>query len=96
MIRVKFAGFWPDIIEYIASAEGWQIEYKQGTWSECLNRLEHSEIDVLPDVAYTEARAKTYDFSHEAVYTSWSRVYTREGTGITIRSSTSKERKLLC
>jgi signal transduction histidine kinase len=78
----KVAGFWPDIVEYVASAEGWKIEYKQGTWAECLTRLEHNEIDILPDVAYSEDRAKTYDFSHEAVYTSWSRVYTRAGTGI--------------
>jgi signal transduction histidine kinase len=76
------AGFWPDIIEYIASAEGWKIEYKRGTWSECLKRLGNNEIDIMPDVAYTIERTKTYDFSHEAVYTSWSRVYTRTGTGI--------------
>lgn len=76
------AGLWPDIIEYIASVEGWKIEYKQGTWSECLKRLANNEIDIMPDIAYTEERSRTYDFSHETVYTSWSRVYTRAGTGI--------------
>jgi ABC-type amino acid transport substrate-binding protein len=78
----KVSGFWPDIIEYIASQEGWKIEYKQGTWSECLQRLENNEIDIMPDVAYTEERTGTYDFSQEAVCTSWSRVYTRIGSGI--------------
>jgi PAS domain S-box-containing protein len=78
----KAAGFWPDIIEYIALAEGWKIEYKHGSWSECLKRLESGEIDIMPDVAFTEERNKIYVFSQEAVYTSWSRVYTRAGTGI--------------
>jgi signal transduction histidine kinase len=76
------SGFWPDIIEYIASEEGWTIEYKRGTWSECLKMLENNEIDIMPDVAYTEERNRTYNFSHEVVYTSWSSVYSREGANI--------------
>jgi PAS domain S-box-containing protein len=76
------AGFWPDIVEYIASEEGWEIEYVPGSWAQCLNRLENNEIDIMPDVAYTEERAALYDFSNEAVYVSWSRVYTREGIDI--------------
>jgi ABC-type amino acid transport substrate-binding protein len=76
------SGFWPDIIEYIASKEGWKIEYIRGTWTECLKRLENNEIDMMPDVAYTEERSRQYDFSHETVYTSWSMVYTRKGVDI--------------
>jgi ABC-type amino acid transport substrate-binding protein len=47
------AGFWPDIINYIAQKEGWKIEYVHGAWLESLQRLENNEIDVMPDVAYT-------------------------------------------
>ena len=75
-------GFWPDIIGYIASKEAWKIEYVPGTWTECLQRLENKEIDVMPDVAYTEERNSQYDFSQEVVYTSWSNVYTRKGANI--------------
>ncbi len=78
----KASGFWPDIIEYIASEEGWEIEYIPGTWEECLRRLGQNEIDIMPDVAYTEERGVLYDFSNETVYTSWSWAYTREGTDI--------------
>ena len=78
----KPAGFWPDIIGYIASEEGWTLEYKHGTWTECLGMLENNEIDIMPDVAYTEERADKYAFSHETVYISWSRVYTRKGVDI--------------
>lgn len=78
----KASGFWPDIIEDIASKEGWTIEYKHGTWSECLKMLENNEIDIMPDVAYTEERSKKFAFPHETVYISWSRVYTRKGVDI--------------
>lgn len=76
------AGFWPEIIEYIAAEEGWEIEYVPGSWAQCLSRLENNEIDIMPDVAYTEERAALYDFSNEVVYVSWSRVYTREEVAI--------------
>ncbi len=76
------SGFWPDIIEYIASEEGWEIEYIHGTWAQCLERLENNEIDVMPDVAYSEDRNRLFDFSNEAVYISWSRVYAKEGIDI--------------
>jgi len=76
------SGFWPPIIEYIAAREGWEIEYVHGTWTECLARLANNEIDIMPDVAYTEERATLYDFSKETVYVSWSRVYARKGVNI--------------
>jgi PAS domain S-box-containing protein len=76
------AGFWPDIIEYIAAEEGWGVEYVPGSWAQSLERLAQNEIDIMPDVAYTEERATLYDFSNETVYVSWSRVYSREGVDI--------------
>jgi PAS domain S-box-containing protein len=78
----EVSGFWPDIIKRIASEEGWEIQYVHGTWTECLDKLEKNEIDVMPDVAYSDDRAKIYDFGDESVYTSWSLVYTRPGTNI--------------
>lgn len=78
----KASGFWPDIIEYIGSKENWNIEYVYGTWEECMSRLETGEIDVMPDVAYSEERAGLYRFSEETVYVSWSSVYVREGEKI--------------
>ncbi|MDD5339207.1 MAG: transporter substrate-binding domain-containing protein [Dehalococcoidales bacterium] len=76
------AGFWPDIINYIAAQEGWQIEYIHGTWTECLDRLEKNEIDMMPDMAYTEERDEKFDFSQEIVYVSWSRVYVKNDSNI--------------
>ena len=76
------SGFWPDITGYIALKEGWNIQYVHGTWAECLQRLAKNEIDIMPDVAFTEERKGTYNFSHEVVYISWSSVYSREGANI--------------
>ncbi len=76
------SGFWPDIIAYIASNERWQVEYVHGTWQQCLKQLRNSEIDMMPDVAFSEERSKVYGFSKEPVYTSWSGVYTRKGSDV--------------
>jgi two-component system, cell cycle sensor histidine kinase and response regulator CckA len=79
----KVAGFWPDLLEHIAEAENWEIEYVWGTWSEGLERLKTKQIEIMPDVAFTEKRNKLYVFSESPVLTSWTRVYAnRENMGI--------------
>ncbi len=78
----KAVGFWPDIIQYIASKEGWKIEWVPGTWRECQERLEAGEIDIMPDVGYTEERSRKYAFQNETVFISWSRVYVPTGSKI--------------
>ncbi len=85
------SGLWPDITEVIASKIGWEIKYVNGTWEECLNKLEANEIDVMPDVAYSEERNTRFDFSKEPVYVSWSLVYARKG--VDIQSVIDLERK---
>lgn len=78
----KPAGFWPEIVNYVATQEGWVIEWVPGTWTECLDRLQKNEIDIMPDVALTEERSLIYDFSNEGVYTSWSMIFERKGAEI--------------
>ena len=76
----QIAGFWPDLIGSIAKKENWQVEYVWGSWNEGLERLKTGAIDILPDVAVTESRKALYDFSHETVLLSWSRLYVSEGS----------------
>jgi len=76
------AGFWVEVMDAVASQEGWTVEYIPGSWEECLNRLEKGEIDIMPDVAFTEKRDEIFLFSDESVYTSWSGIYTKEGEDI--------------
>lgn len=78
----QIAGFWPEILNYIATQEGWQIEWVPGTWEENLARLQAGEIDVLPDVGWTQARSEIYTFSEETVLVSWARLYIPPGSSI--------------
>ena len=76
------SGFWPDIVNYIALQEGWKIEWVWCIWSQCMDKLENNEIDLMPDVGFTESRSKKYAFSKEIVLVSWSRLYARKDSGI--------------
>ena len=78
----EIVGFFPKIIEYIAAQEGWTLEYVSGTWSECLSRLEAGEIDLMPDVGYSEQRAAIYGFAGEPLFINWGIIYTSPDSGI--------------
>ncbi|MDA3937984.1 MAG: transporter substrate-binding domain-containing protein [Spirochaetia bacterium] len=75
----KIAGFWADITNYIAEKENWEIEWVQGDWDQCIQRLENNEIDILVDVGVTPDRQEQFLFSNETVLLSWSRLYIQEG-----------------
>lgn len=76
--RGKVSGFWPELIEYIAKQENWKIKYVPGSWNEGLRRLKNNEINIMPDVAYTEKRGSLYSFSDSSVLMSWSILYVRK------------------
>ncbi|HNX35778.1 MAG TPA: transporter substrate-binding domain-containing protein [Kiritimatiellia bacterium] len=78
----KPEGIFIDLTEAIAQQEGWSLEYVQGTWAECLDRLTAKQIDLLPDTARTQAREAVYDFHQEPVLSDWVQVFTRRGTSI--------------
>lgn len=78
----KPAGIFIDLIEEIAGIEGWDLKYVSGTWAEGLDRLERGGIDLMPDVAYTADREKTFAFHKTPVLASWNQVYARKGSGI--------------
>ncbi len=73
------SGLFPHLIEYIAAAEGWVIEYVPGTWTESMARLDRGEMDLMVDVAYTVPRQELYAFTEETVLVNWGTVYTRPG-----------------
>ncbi|MDD5503027.1 MAG: transporter substrate-binding domain-containing protein [Candidatus Thermoplasmatota archaeon] len=84
-------GFFPDILEVIAEKENWQIEYVFGNWTDCLDRLESGEIDIMVDVGYSEERAAIYDFNNETVFNNWGMVY--RDPDVSIESITDLEGK---
>lgn len=78
----KVVGIFPEILEYIAEKESWKIEYIKGSWTECLERLEEGKINIMVDVAYSEERAKKYDFNNIEVLTNWGIIYVRKASNI--------------
>lgn len=78
----EIVGFFPMIIEYIAEQEGWTLEYVSGDWTECLSRLEAGEIDLMPDVGYSEQRAAIYGFAAEPLFINWGIIYASPDTAI--------------
>ncbi len=75
-------GFTIDILRYIAGAEGWDLVFVPGTWSECLDRLRTGRLDLQVAIAYTPDRARWCEFGSETVLANWGRVCARPGAGI--------------
>jgi signal transduction histidine kinase/CheY-like chemotaxis protein len=78
----KAQGFFIDILDYIASKEGWQIEYLPATWESNLIKLKQGEIDLLLDIAYSEKRAEYCDINSEIIFSNWAIVYIQENSEI--------------
>jgi PAS domain S-box-containing protein len=78
----KVSGFLIDILEYISSEEKWQLQYVIGSWTDCLERLERQEIDLLVGIEYSRARNKVYDFTYENILADWGIIYTQNKSQI--------------
>jgi PAS domain S-box-containing protein len=76
------AGIFIDLIEQVAKEEDWTLVFVSGSWEEGLAGLPSGRIDLMPDVAYSEARDKLYDFHKTPVVDSWSYVYARPGVEV--------------
>ncbi|WP_202319335.1 PAS domain S-box protein [Archaeoglobus neptunius] len=72
-----FKGFYIDILNHIAEQEGWDVEYVYGNFPSLLKMLRNGDIDLLVAVAYTEGRAKEFNYSNESVITNWGVVVTK-------------------
>ncbi len=70
------AGLFPELLNAIAAAEGWRLRYVPCQWSACIQKLRHGELDLMPDVSFSNERAEYLDFHHIAVVNGWSQVYT--------------------
>lgn len=71
------SGIYVELLNEIARKEGWQLDYVQGNWTDCIERLKEGEIDILPDMAFSLDRAETYRFNTIPVLESWSQAYAR-------------------
>ncbi len=77
-----YDGFAIDILRQVARREGWRLEFVPGTWKECLARLSAGEIDLQVAIAWSEERARRYDFNRETLFNNWGRIYVSAGSAI--------------
>lgn len=56
-------GYGAEYLDKIAEYAGWEYEYVQASWEECLKMLKTGEIELLLPAEYSEERAKDYLFS---------------------------------
>lgn len=77
------AGLFMDILRAIAANEKWSMEYVRCDWQNCLNMLAAGDIDLMPDVAYSNPRAETFDFHQIPVTHSWSVVLVPDSHAVT-------------
>ncbi|MEH0019201.1 MAG: PAS domain S-box protein [Desulfobacter sp.] len=71
----KGAGLFPEILQWVAAREGWNIAYVHGSFEECLSRLSAGQIDIACAVAFTPDRAGKVSFGREPVLINWGEVY---------------------
>ena len=58
-------GFGYELMQALAGYAGWKFEYVNCDWSNCFDKLENGEIDVMGDISYTDERAQKMLFSEE-------------------------------
>ncbi|SEP04830.1 EAL domain-containing protein [Aquisalimonas asiatica] len=76
------AGFFPRLLQRIATEEEWALEFAPCTWSECLTALRRGDLDLMPDVAASEAREAVFDFHDVPVTQGWSQFYAQPDSEI--------------
>lgn len=75
-------GVYIDLLEYVAKEEGWTLQYIEGSWEECLRRLQRAEIDLLLAIGYSVERSRRFDFTTQPVVVNWGQVYVRADSSI--------------
>ena len=58
-------GYGYELLQTLSGYTGWQFEYVTCDWSDCFEKLENGEIDIMGDISYTEDRAEEMLFSDE-------------------------------
>ena len=58
-------GYGYELMQALAGYTGWKFEYVKCDWSDCFDKLENGEIDIMGDISYTDERAEKMLFSDE-------------------------------
>ncbi|MFK8013392.1 MAG: EAL domain-containing protein [Marinicellaceae bacterium] len=75
-------GMLVDFLKSVASRENWKIKWITGTWSDVMAKAENGEVDIMTYIAFTEERAKIFNFSTQRFVTGWGQVYSKQDASI--------------
>ena len=58
-------GFGYELMQALAGYTGWKFEYVKCDWSNCFDKLENGEIDIMGAISYTDEREQKMLYSAE-------------------------------
>ncbi len=70
------AGFFPDILRYIALKNGWHLVYIYADWKTVFSDLKNGTIDILP-MGFSKAREKYVKYSTITITNNWGVLFKR-------------------
>ena len=60
-------GYGYELMQALAGYTGWKFEYVKCDWSNCFEKLENGEIDIMGDISYMDDRAEKMLYSEETM-----------------------------
>jgi signal transduction histidine kinase/CheY-like chemotaxis protein/ABC-type amino acid transport substrate-binding protein len=79
----KAKGFLVDMVQQVATQQGWTVQVVPGTWEEGIARMRTGELDLMPSVAHTPERDAFLDYGQESSFLVWSLLYANPQVPIT-------------
>jgi len=73
------AGFFTELLDHAARQNDWEISYQHHSWPDAFGMVRRGEVDLMPGVAFSEARAAYLAFNTETALTNWAHIYARPG-----------------
>ena len=78
----KVQGVFIDLLDAIAAKEDWQLNYIVCAWSDCLEQLSDSKLDLLVGIAFSPERASRFRYNSEVILRNWGQIFARADAGI--------------
>ena len=76
------SGFNPDLVREAFKDTDYEPEFVAGSWSECYERLQNEEIDLMTTVALSPDREEIMSFNSVAVILVWGQVFKLSDTRV--------------
>lgn len=78
----EYSGFFVEILDHIASREGWSLNYTQGSLAELMEQLRSGDLDIVAAVPFEDKADPSFVLNNETVISTWARIYARPGVRV--------------